>query len=282
MFVIALDVGGTNVRAAIADEQGTLFEVIKEDTLRHDKDLFIAQVIGIILKLNINKYDPVAIAIGVPGPVQSNGYINVLPNIGITNIDLVTPLKKTFNLPVYIKNDAEMAAFAESIKGAGKHAKSTYFVTISTGLGGCLIVGDTIKNVSREIGHTLIPYKDDFYEIEKIASGDGVVKLAALNNVYYANGKAFFTDVENNVSYALKVFSDWLDILVDFFTYVQTAFTPEVIAVTGGVLKSKHLFWDELKKRLPTANLQIAHFSEDAGLVGAATYATITYQQSKK
>ena len=48
MFVIALDVGGTNVRAAIADEQGTLFEVIKEDTLRHDKDLFIAQVIGII------------------------------------------------------------------------------------------------------------------------------------------------------------------------------------------------------------------------------------------
>lgn len=282
MFIIALDIGGTNVRAAIANADGTLFEIIKEDTLRHDKDLFIAQVQGIILKLNISHYDPVAIAIGVPGPVRSNGYINILPNIGISDIDLVTPLQKTFNLPVYIRNDAEMAAFAEDYGGAGKHAKSTYFITISTGLGGCLIVDQEIKNVSREIGHTLIPYLGDFYEIEKIASGDGVVKLAALNNIFYANGKAFFDDVRAKVPYVMKIFSDWLDIMVDFFTYVNEAFTPEVIAVTGGVLKSKEVFWDELLARVKNANIQIAHFSEDAGLVGAATYGALKYKTSKK
>lgn len=282
MFVIALDIGGTNVRAAIANAEGTLLEVVKESTLRHDKAIFISQIVNIIFKLNLNHYKPVAIGIGVPGTVRANGFINILPNIGISDIDLVTPLQKNFNLPVYIKNDAEMAAFAEDFAGVGKDAKSTYFVTISTGIGGCLVADNELKNVSREIGHTLIPYKNDFYELEKIASGDGVVKLAALNNCNYKNGKAFFADVRAKTPAALKIFADWLDIIVDFFAYINTSFCPAVIAVTGGVLKSKDLFWDELQTRLKDANLQIAHFSEDAGLVGAATYAALKYKTSQK
>ncbi|MDY0214225.1 MAG: ROK family protein [Bacilli bacterium] len=277
MYIIALDIGGTNIRAAIADQHSTLIEVKKEATLRHDKDLFIAQVIGIITQLNLNKYDPVAISIGVPGRVRSNGFIDELPNIGIQAIDLVKPLNKMFNLPVTIKNDAEMAAFAEAYAGAGKAYKSTYFVTISTGIGGCLIDNHQIKNPSGEIGHTLVPYKDGFYELEKIASGDGVLKLAALNNIYYPTGKAFFDDVEKGTPYALKIFDEWLTLIADFFSYIDEAFTPDVIAVTGGVLKSKHLFWDKLKALVPHANIVIAKFSEDAGLVGAASYGLINY-----
>jgi len=279
MFIIALDIGGTNIRAAIADQNNTLIEVKKESTLRHDNELFIAQVIGIITQLNLNKYDPVAISIGVPGRVRQNGFIDELPNIGIKEIDLVTPLTKRFKLPVSIRNDAEMAAFAEAYAGAGKKYQSTYFVTISTGIGGCLVVGNEIKNPSVEIGHTIVSYKGGFYELEKIASGDGVVKLAALNNIYYPNGKAFFADVEKGVPYALKIFEDWLILISDFFNYVNDAFTPDVIAVTGGVLKSKHLFWDRLKASVPHANITIAKFSEDAGLVGTASYGLIKYQK---
>lgn len=277
MYIIALDIGGTNVRAAISDEKGTLHQIVKENTLRHDKDVFIAQVKGVITQLNLNKYDPLGISIGVPGRVRRNGYIDELPNIGIKDIDLVNTLGKTFNLPVTVRNDAEMAAFAEAHAGAGKHFKSTYFVTISTGIGGCLVVNHEIKNPSGEIGHTLVPYDGSFYELEKIASGDGVIKLAALNDIYYATGKAFFNDVESGVPYALKIFEDWLTLIADFFNYVNTAFTPDVIAVTGGVLKSKALFWDRLKSLVPAANIQIAHFSEDAGLVGAAAYGFIKF-----
>ncbi|HOH95265.1 MAG TPA: ROK family protein, partial [Bacilli bacterium] len=146
MFIIALDIGGTNIRAAIADQNGKLLEVVKEKTLRHDKEIFITQVKGIITQLDLSKYDPIAISIGVPGRVRQNGFIDELPNIGITNIDLVSALQKTFKLPVSVRNDAEMAAFAEAALGAGKELKSTYFVTISTGIGGCLIVDRTIKN----------------------------------------------------------------------------------------------------------------------------------------
>ncbi len=277
MYIIALDIGGTNIRAAIADKNSRLIEVRKEATLRHDKDLFIAQVIGIITQLNLNKYDPVAISIGVPGRVRNDGYIDELPNIGIADIDLVKPLSKMFSLPVYIRNDAEMAAFAEAYAGAGKKVRSTFFVTISTGIGGCLVVDKKIKNPSGEIGHTLVSYKGAFYELEKIASGDGVVRLAKINNIYYSNGKAFFNDVEKGVPYALKIFEDWLTLISDFFIYIHEAFTPDVIAVTGGVLKSKKLFWDALKAKVGAANIVIAKFSEDAGLVGAASYGLTTY-----
>lgn len=279
MYIISLDIGGTNIRAAIISDEGTIVEVKKDATLRHDKVVFITQVKGMITALNLNKYDPIAISIGVPGRVRSNGYIDELPNIGIKDIDLVSTLEKTFGLPVSIRNDAEMAAFAEAASGAGKTVKSTYFVTISTGIGGCLVADHQIKNPSGEIGHTLVPYRGQFYEIEKIASGDGVITLASLNDIYYANGKAFFSDVEKKTPYALKIFSDWLDLITDFFHYINEAFTPDVIAVTGGVLKSKHLFWDELKKRVKNANIVVAEFSEDAGLIGAAAYGFVKFKK---
>ena len=282
MYIISLDIGGTNIRAAIISDEGTIVEVKKDATLRHDKGVFITQVKGMIAALNLNKYDPIAISIGVPGRVRSNGYIDELPNIGIKDIDLVSTLEKTFGLPVSIRNDAEMAAFAEAASGAGKTVRSTYFVTISTGIGGCLVADHQIKNPSGEIGHTLVPYRGQFYEIEKIASGDGVITLASLNDIYYANGKAFFNDVEKKTPYALKIFNDWLDLITDFFYYINEAFTPDVIAVTGGVLKSKHLFWDELKKRVKNANIVVAEFSEDAGLIGAAAYGFVKYKKQSK
>lgn len=55
MFIIALDIGGTNIRAAIADQNGKLLEVVKEKTLRHDKEIFITQVKGIITQLDLSK-----------------------------------------------------------------------------------------------------------------------------------------------------------------------------------------------------------------------------------
>ena len=60
-----------------------------------------------------------------------------------------------------------MASVAEAIAGAGKGKFSTYFITISTGIGGSLFENGLIKNASSEIGHTLVPYKGEYYELEK-------------------------------------------------------------------------------------------------------------------
>ena len=192
MFIVALDLGGTNMRAALVDENGNFLQVVKESTIHNDHPAFIAHTIELIEKLDTKKYPPKGISIGVPGPVRSNGFINELPNIGIQAIDLIAPLQKRFNLPVVVRNDADMAAFAEAGLGAGKTAKSLYFVTISTGIGGCLVVDKAIKNPSREIGHSLVNYKNNYYELEKIASGNGILKLLDLNGIKLNSAADFF------------------------------------------------------------------------------------------
>lgn len=278
-YIITLDIGGTNIRAAISDEQGYLLNTIKERTIRHDHEAFIAQVVAIVGKLKFPEFNPIGISLGVPGRVRKNGFIDALPNVGLNAIDLLNPLKNNYNLPVSIKNDAEMAAFAEAKLGVGRNAKSTYFVTISTGIGGCLVADGKLKNPSVEIGHTLINYRGSFYELEKIASGDGILTLCRLNGLNYKSGSDFFTAVGKKDRGALVVFNEWLTIISDFFAYINESFSPEVIAVTGGVLKAKALFFDDLKNRVPAMNLHIAYFDEDAGLVGAAAYGFSLWQK---
>lgn len=271
-YVLALDIGGTNVRAALIDEHFEIVQVIRTPTIRGDKSKFIDDLFNIIAKLNFVKYPPRAIVAGVPGRVRKNGLIDELPNIKIKNIDLINLLEEKFKLPIFIKNDAEMAAYAEATLGVGKNLSSTYFVTISTGLGGCLVVNNKLKNPSVEIGHTLFMYKGKFYELEKIASGEGLLNLARINGSSFATTKDFFLAVEQKNPLTLKIFDDWLDLLVRFFSYIQNAFTPDVIALTGGVLKSSHLFLHKLIVRCPEVNFKIAYFKDDAGLIGAAAY----------
>lgn len=269
-YVLSLDIGGTNVRAALISEEYQIIDVVRERTLRKNTAVFINQIVQIVKKVKGYQKAKVIVA-GVPGRVRQSGFIDELPNIGISNVNLKETLETTFDVPVYIRNDAEMAAFAEAKLGVGKNINSTYFVTISTGIGGCLIENGVIKNPSGEIGHTLVKYQNHYYELEKIASGDGILKLCALNNLNYESASQFFTDVENKKAEIMPIFNEWLTLITNFFIYISEDFTPDIIALTGGVSKSLPLFWDHLVKNVPT-KISVAHFNEDAGIFGAAAY----------
>lgn len=271
MYVVAIDYGGTNVRAALIDKNCQMFSRIQEKTRPGSKGVFLNQVVGLIRKLKLEE-DPLAIVIGVPGRVQKSGLIDELPNVNVTDIDLKSHLEKFFKVPIFIKNDAEVAAFGEALHGAGKGVPRTYFVTISTGIGGCLVEDGKIKNPSQEIGHTLVPYKGNYYELEHIASGEGVKKLAELNGIIYADAASFFTDVQNLKPFVMPLFDDWLNLIANFFIYIQEAFSPNVITVTGGVMNSKHLFWNTLVDRLPNINIVETAFGDDSGLIGAGCF----------
>lgn len=271
MYVVAIDYGGTNVRAALIDKNCQMIHRVQEKTRPGSKGVFLNQVVGLIRKLKLEE-DPIAIVIGVPGRVQDNGHIDELPNVNVVDIDLKGHLAKFFTAPVYVLNDAVIAAYGEAVQGAGKGLLRTYFVTISTGIGGCLVEDGNIKNISEEIGHTLVPYKGEHYELEKIASGEGVVKLAMLNGIKYADAQSFFNDVQSLKPFVLPVFDDWINLISDFFNYIQEAFSPNVITVTGGVMNSKHLFWNTLVSKLPHINLVETRFGDDSGLIGAGCY----------
>jgi glucokinase len=272
-FVISIDVGGTNIRFALIDDQYRILIVNKTKTIKNNKQKLLNQIRDGIASFYHQYDDIMAISIGVPGRIDATNQIEALPNIGIKNIDLIGFLKKYYPLPIYLKNDAEMAVLGEAVYGVGKTYARTYFVTISTGLGGSLTINKWLAHGSGEIGHTLVKYKDTFHEYEKLISGTGVLKLTAINGLSYSSPDLFFDDVENGQKKAQTVFADWLDLLTHFFMFISTTFQPEVIAVTGGLMNVKHLFFDHLKNRCPSCLIVPSKFADDSGLIGAAVYA---------
>ncbi len=269
--IIAMDIGGTNMRIALIDEQFHIVKVMRFPTKIGDKAAFMEQVAATIEALECDFKDISAISIGVPGQVDSSGHIITLPNIHIHDVPLSPFLKERFHKPVYIRNDAEMAALCEANLGAGKRSKRTYFITISTGVGGALVVDHQLVNSSYEIGHTLFPYKGKYHEFERIASGSGLMALCAMNGLEIQATSLFFSLVNSGNPQALAIFEDWLDLMAAFINRVQNLFEPDMIAITGGVMKSRDVFFEKLTRKVHRVPLAVAEYGDDAGLMGAAS-----------
>ncbi len=271
--VLALDIGGTNIRVAVIDETLSIIKVIRRSTTVGSIKLFLEQVCSIIDEINPAQYNISAIAAGVPGRVRWDGFIDALPNIHIDNIPLREYLEARYKVPVFIKNDAEVAGFAEGVAGAGKDYRSSFFITISTGIGGALVSDKKIKNASYEIGHTLFNYRGNYYEFEKIASGVGIGKLLELNGVPTIPSHVFFDHVANKDELYLPAYHDWLNLISAFFQFIHKSFEPDIIVLSGGVLKSSKVFFDDLQVLNTNIVIARAQFDQDAGLIGAACYA---------
>lgn len=272
-LVIALDIGGTNLRGAVVNDQYKFLEVHVLPTPLNDVNTFLKEVKTIIDQL-LHKHPQVkAIACGVPGRVDALGGIDILPNIGIRHVPLKSFLETTYGLPVVIKNDAVMAAIAEGNLGFGKPLKSSYFITISTGIGAAFIANHQLTHSSEEVGHMLVPFAGGFEELEKVVSGQGIVNLAKHHGVDVLDAKTFFIRLGQQDPLVKPIFQQWLSYLTQFLKWVDRYYAPEAFILTGGVLKSKAFFWDALQAAVPHIPLALAQFGQDAGLIGAANLA---------
>lgn len=272
-LVIALDIGGTNLRGAVVNDQYKFLEVNVLPTPLNDVNTFLKEVKNIIDQL-LHKHPQVkAIACGVPGRVDALGGIDILPNIGIRYVPLKLFLETTYGLPVVIKNDAVMAAIAEGNLGFGKPLNSSYFITISTGIGAAFIANHQLTHSSEEVGHMLVPFAGGFEELEKVVSGQGIVNLAKHHGVDVLDAKTFFIRLGQQDPLVKPIFQQWLSYLTQFLKWVDRYYAPEAFILTGGVLKSKAFFWDALQAAVPHIPLALAQFGQDAGLIGAANLA---------
>jgi glucokinase len=272
-LVIALDIGGTNLRGAVINDQYKFLEVKVLPTPLNDVNTFLKEVKNIIDQL-LHKHPGIkAIACGVPGRVDALGGIDILPNIGIRHVPLKSFLETTYGLPVVIKNDAVMAAIAEGNLGFGKPLNSSYFITISTGIGAAFVANHQLKHSSEEAGHMLVPFAGGFEELEKVASGQGIVHLAKHHGVDVADAKTFFMRLGQQDPTMKPIFQQWLGYLTEFLNWVDRYYSPEAFILSGGLLRSKAFFWDALQASVPHIPLALASFGQDAGLMGAANLA---------
>ena len=269
--VLAFDIGGTNMRLALVNEKLEIEKIVIKPTVRDDKKAFMDNVIALISEFDLK--DVVAIGAGVPGVVdREKGRILTLPNVHIENIEFGKTITDKFGLPVFLRNDAEVACLGEAYSGAGKDYSRVFFITISTGLGGAMCVDNEFQDYITEIGHTLFMYKGKLQEYS-LVSGSYIKKLAEINNFKIEKAADLFDLYEAGNEEAKKVFLEWEGILEKFIRLVVDSYSPDIIVVTGGFMNQKHLFFDDLVKLNPDVLIKECKYKTQAGLVGSATFA---------
>src|SRR5512139_4121402 len=187
---LTVDLGGTRIRAARCRADGTI-EARTEQFTRAEDGGANAVVERIAESLRVvwpAKGKVASIGVGVPGPVDPfTGVIFLAPNIpGFVNLPLRDWLQAIFKVPVVIGNDANLAGLAEWRYGAARGHGHAVYLTVSTGIGGGVIMGGHLlvgsRGLAGELGHVKIDYHGDPCQcgsvgcIESIASGTGMVR----------------------------------------------------------------------------------------------------------
>lgn len=162
MKAIGIDLGATNVRVALGDNDGNISQKVSELTdIAHGAKGVAKQIIRLIDSFQINCEALEGIGIGSMGPLDmKHGAILVAPNLPFNNIPLKEPIEKAFKCPVQVLNDCSAAVLGEKMFGLGRQVDNLVYITISSGVGCGAFEGDRLilgkDGNAAEMGHTII------------------------------------------------------------------------------------------------------------------------------
>jgi len=312
---IGIDLGGTNISAGLVDEHGEiLFPVRMPTKAERGLDAVVADMITIIKKVMSHQKenylsDIKGVGIGVPGLVSADlSKIYYCTNLGWNNVHLKELIEKQVEIPVFLDNDANLAALAEHEAGALENVENGVLLTLGTGIGGGLIFNNKPYRGSHglgELGHAIIG--ENFYDcncgkngcFETFASATAIIKYttkliedkkypkSTLYNKYESgklSAKAIIDAAKKNDELAVDAFARYTKYLAIGINNIINMLDPDVIALGGGVAHAGDFLYDSISLKLkelafvedfPTAKIVPAKMGNDAGIVGAAFLAKL-------
>ena len=274
--VIAVDLGGTKIYGTINDLSGT---IIYEKRMRTKGDLDteedvlerLMDLVDILYKVPRPEGQKImGIGIGAPGiTMTEQGIITNSPSLGWKDLPLRDILYQRFNLPIFIENDVNLAALGEYGFGAGRGSKNMVCLALGTGIGAGIIIGGLLYKgqtyAAGEIGY-MIPsanylgksYTVGLGALEQVASGTGLARRARQILLEKnqelpeceIDAKYVFTAARNGEAWAKKLVDETVDCLTLAIANINSLLNPEVIVLTGGLMKSADLLLDPIRERL--------------------------------
>lgn len=295
----AIDIGGTKIAAGIVDDDGRVLARAECPTApeRGFPD-GLARLTAMLRETGARAGAKVqGIGIGCTGPVDPFtgvlGTVDLLP--GWQGGAIVAGLSEAFHVPVAMENDADAGGLAESAWGAGRDKRRFLYVTVGTGIGVAIILdGALYRGVDGshpEIGHQLIDASGPpcycgargCWEI--LASGPAILAWAKTRIAPHHPGEGELTMkrlcalAEAGDPAALAVMDRQGYYLGLGLANLVTTFCPDMIALGGGVIESRHLFLDRARQVIrqcctlvpfDKAELAVASLGPDTALAGAA------------
>src|SRR3989338_1901375 len=285
-MIIGIDLGGTKIAAALATPDG---KIVTDVNIPTEAQKGKKQVIDNLKKavytlIRGQKVKISCLGLGVPGPIlYEKGIVIEPPNLpGWKQVNLKKILEKEFKVPVHLDNDANCAALAEAFFGAGQKARHFIYMTISTGIGGGIIVDRKIYRgaigAAGGFGHMVLDSKGyvcgcgNVVCLEALASGSAIKKRAGMDAI------SVELAARQGDKKAQKVIAVTAHYLAVGIANLVNIFNPELVILGGGVSKMRELLLTPIRKEfkdyalsLPAKSVKIvrAKLGTKSGVLGA-------------
>ena len=310
MVYIGIDLGGTNIAVGVVSEAGSILSETNAKTLAQRpyqeviRDM-AACVMKAVTKAGLTEADIASIGIGIPGVADGDsGVVFNCTNLGWIGVPLRDEMQKYINKPVFIDNDANVAALAESYFGVSAGYKSSVMLTLGTGVGGGIVINGRpwsgAHGRAGEIGHmTLVPDGapctcGNNGCVERYCSATAIIRMAkqecysfpdtailkkAGGDINRVNAKLVIDAAKEGDASALRVFNSFVRYLAMAINNITAFFDPDIIVLGGGLSHAGSFLLDrvaallpryQMFKALPLPRLTLAKLGNEAGIVGAA------------
>ena len=304
---IGIDVGGTNLKAGLVDQSGTILAVERTPLDFRGPESF-ADTLASLAKAVMASGGAAAqdveyVGIGMPGAV-AGGDILYTANIPMKNVPLEKLFRQHLNLPVLLGNDADCAAVGEWSCGVGRGTKHFIVITLGTGVGGGMILNGKLYSgcgAGGEVGHIVVQKDGVPCNCgrrgcwEAYASATGLIRetteamkahpesllhqVAAQNGA--VDGRTSFQAAEQGDETALAVCRSYAEYLASGLTDLVNILHPEAVALGGGVAAApEYLLLDPVREIVArecyarhvgqVPHIVRAELGNDAGIIGAA------------
>ncbi len=298
-FLIGIDLGGTNLKAALLNTNYKIISKFFLSTKTFGKKEDLIQAIGFcvdkIIKDNkLKKGDILGLGIGLPGPVDAQkGIVHFFPNIpGWREVGLRRILERRLGLPVFLDNDAKLMALAEQKIGSVKGYKNALCLTLGTGVGGALILENRLyrgsSNAAGEIGH--IPLNEKGPRCN--CGGEACLEAYIGNKKILLEAKKRFAReisleelsllAKKQDSRAQEIWNKVGERLGIVLSGIINTLNLDAVVIGGGVSKAGKILFDKVKETIKKRAMTVqakdvkvlkAKLGPDAGLIGAAILA---------
>ncbi|MFI6856871.1 ROK family protein [Streptomyces sp. NPDC050416] len=296
--VIALDVGGTGMKAALAGPQGELLHRARRPTRReHGPDAVVAGILDFAAELRAYGAEhfgtPASAAgVAVPGIVdEARGVAAYAANLGWRDVPLRDLLAQRLGIPVALGHDVRTGGLAEGRIGAGRGADRFLFVALGTGIAGAIGVDGRVEagahGFAGEIGHIVVrpggtPCPCGQHGcLERFASAAAVTEAwATASGAPDADAAHCAKAVESGDPRARAVWQDAVDALADGLVTALTLLDPRTLIIGGGLAEAGETLFTPLREAVrhritfqKQPSIVPAALGDGAGCLGAGLLA---------
>ncbi|MDI6826972.1 MAG: ROK family protein [Armatimonadota bacterium] len=277
-YIVGVDLGGTNVRAAVTDKEGRFLGEGRRPSLAMEGfEITLAQIIqairDAIASANVKADEICGIGMGVPGRhISREGIVLWSPNFkDWGGVQLLAPIREAIGVPAYMGNDVNVAALGEFRFGAGKEVNSLVMLTLGTGIGGGIILDGKLwlgaNEGGGEIGHQIVNPNGfrcgcgRFGDLEAEAAQAGIIERAQRmiragnNSILLERGGPNLDDItpamiaeaanegDEVAREVMRQTGYWVGIGV---ANAINFLNPEMVVIGGGISQAGPVLWEPL------------------------------------